>query len=208
MRKKLDLYETPVWQTHALLRFHPDIRGTVLDPCAGTGAIVRVLTNSGHTVVTSDVDTTQPTMIHGDAQTCSLYSAVGPVDWVVTNPPYRMPQCFEIVAQAVAHAKVGVAMLLRLSFREPTRLRGPWLRNHPVNRLLTLPRTSYTQDGKTDSVTTEWCIWTKLPTPLPPILSLYGVKEIDDATQKDQSGGPDDDGGTALGRRDVRHYGQ
>ena len=176
MRKKLDLYETPLWQTEALLAAHPDIGGTVLDPCAGTGAIARVLTDAGHTVRTSDVDTAHATMFHGDAQTCALYSAIGPVDWVVTNPPYKMPQCLEIVAQAVAHARVGVAMLLRLSFREPTRLRGPWLMNHPASRILTLPRTSYTRNGKSDSVTTEWCIWTQRPTAHPPIVSLYGVK--------------------------------
>lgn len=173
MRKKLDLYETPLWQTESLLRFHPDIGGTILDPCAGTGAIARVLTDAGHTVITSDLDPQHQTTLHGDAQTCALYAAVDPVDWVVTNPPYRMPPCFEIVAQAVAHARVGVAMLLRLSFREPTRLRGPWLMTHPVSRILTLPRTSYTQNGRSDSVTTEWCLWMKQPGTAPPIMSLY-----------------------------------
>ena len=159
MRNALDFYETPAWQTEALLRFQPDISGVILDPCAGTGAIARVLESAGHPVVTADLNPEHGPQEVSDASTAALYTQVGPVDWVVTNPPYRMPVCFEIVAQAVAHARVGVAMLLRLSFREPTRVRGPWLAAHPVSRLLTLPRTSYTQNGKSDSVTTEWCVW-------------------------------------------------
>ena len=72
-------------------------------------------------------------------------------------------------------------MLLRISFREPTRHRfprGPWLAAHPVSRLLTLPRYSYTGDGRTDAATTEWVIWLRrerLETG-PAILSLVGAE--------------------------------
>jgi len=55
-----------------------------------------------------------------------------------------------------------VAMLLRLSFLEPTAKvnpRGPWLAECPPSRLIVLPRCSYTGDGRTDSVTTAWMIW-------------------------------------------------
>jgi len=87
------------------------------------------------------------------------------------------------VARAVREARVGVAMLLRITFREPTRHRfprGPWLAAHPVSRVLTLPRYSYTQDGRTDSVTTEWCVWVRRPlTPQEPaILSVVGAEAI------------------------------
>jgi hypothetical protein len=52
-------------------------------------------------------------------------------------------------------------MLLRLSFLEPTRERGPWLAANPPDLVIVLPRISFTGDGKTDSVTCAWMIWDK-----------------------------------------------
>lgn len=177
MRRAHDFYETPAWQTRALLRHQPDISGVVLDPCVGAGSIASVLRRPGVTIRTNDWDRVHTADHHLDASSADLYTAVGPVDWVITNPPYTMPLCLEMVARAVEHARVGVAMLLRISFREPTRHRhprGPWLAAHPISRVLTLPRYSYTQDGRTDAVTTEWCIWLRRPLTAsePAILSL------------------------------------
>lgn len=58
-------------------------------------------------------------------------------------------------------AIVGVAMLLRLSYLEPTKDRGHWLNDHPPTQMIVLPRISFTGDGKTDSVTCAWMIWHK-----------------------------------------------
>ena len=183
MRHRHDFYATPAWQTRALLHHQPDIGGIVLDPCVGNGAIASVLSRPGTTMLTNDWDQTHEAEWHLDASGPDLYALAGPVDWVVTNPPYTMPLCLDIVARAVREARVGVAMLLRITFREPTRHRfprGPWLAAHPVSRVLTLPRYSYTQDGRTDSVTTEWCVWVRRPlTPQEPaILSVVGAEAI------------------------------
>jgi len=177
MRRAHDFYETPAWQTRALLRHQPDISGVVLDPCVGAGSIASVLRRPGVTIRTNDWDRVHTADHHLDASSADLYTAVGAVDWVITNPPYTMPLCLEMVARAVEHARVGVALLLRISFREPTRHRhprGPWLAAHPISRVLTLPRYSYTQDGRTDAVTTEWCLWLRRPLTAsePAILSL------------------------------------
>ena len=152
-----------------------DSGGGVRDPCGGTGSIAGLL--PGDRGITNDWDTSHAADWHLDAAGPEVYAAAGPVDWVVTNPPYRMPLCLDLVARAVREARVGVAMLLRISFREPTRHRhprGPWLAAHPISRVLTLPRYSYTQDGRTDAVTTEWCLWLRRPLPAreAPILSL------------------------------------
>ena len=185
MRRPNDFYATPAWQTHALLREQPDIGGVVLDPCVGTGSIAGLL--PGDRVITNDWDTTHPADFHLDAAGPEMYAAAGPVDWVITNPPYRMPLCLDLVARAVREARVGVAMLLRITFREPTRHRfprGPWLAAHPISRVLTLPRYSYTGDGRSDSVTTEWCIWLRRPLTdtEAPILSLVGAEACDGQT--------------------------
>ena len=178
MRRHHDFYETPAWQVRALLHHQPDIGGVILDPCVGTGSVARCLHGP---ICTNDWDTAHTADHHLNASSADLYTAVGPVDWVVTNPPYTMPLCLEIVARAVREARVGVALLLRITFREPTRHRhprGPWLAAHPISRVLTLPRYSYTQDGRTDSVTTEWCIWLRRPLTAqePAILSLCGAQ--------------------------------
>ena len=183
MRRARDFYETAEWQIRALLA-HQAIAGTILEPCVGDGSIARVLADvDGVHVVTNDVDPARPAACHCDAATADLYRAVGPVDWVITNPPYRMPACTAIVARAVEHARVGVAMMLRISFREPTAKvhpRGPFLQAHPISRLLTLPRCSFTGNGKTDSATTEWAIWLTRPLRAnePPVLSLYGADRL------------------------------
>jgi len=177
MRRDHDFYETPAWQTRVLLRHQPDVGGVVLDPCVGAGSIADVLRRPGVTIRTNDWDRVHTADHHLDASSADLYTAVGPVDWVITNPPYTMPLCLDLVARAVREARVGVAMLLRISFREPTRHRhprGPWLAAHPISRVITLPRYSYTQDGRTDAVTTEWCLWLRRPLTAqePAILSL------------------------------------
>lgn len=181
-RRRLDLYETAPWQTKALLAEQP-IGGVVLEPCVGDGSIARVLGQLSSTirVVTNDLDSAKQADYHYSAADPALYDAIGDVDWVITNPPYKMPVCTDIVRLAVVRARVGVAMMLRISFREPTAKvnpRGPFLKAHPIARLLTLPRYSFTGNGKSDSTTTEWAIWLKRGAPgwdRPAILSLYNA---------------------------------
>lgn len=192
-RRKLDAYFTPTYQTRALLAHQPRIEGVILEPCVGDGSISRVLSaavgdRARSCIITNDIDPAMPAQFHLDAAGAELYQQViekyGQVDWVVTNPPYAMPLCTQIVEQALRHAKKGVAMLLRISFREPTahkNPRGPFLAANPIDRLLTLPRHSYTGNGKSDSATTEWAIWLKddylRGKGLPSIVSLYLADE-------------------------------
>ena len=54
-------------------------------------------------------------------------------------------------------------------------VRAPFLQAHPISRLLVFHRHSYTDNGKSDSVTTAWMIWLRQPADAqgrPPILSL------------------------------------
>lgn len=183
MRRPNDFYETPPWQTRALM-CHQPIVGRILEPCVGDGSIARLL-HGATAPITNDIDPAREATYHYSAADPGLYRAIerdyGGVDWVITNPPYAMPLCRDIVKLAVEHALVGVAMLLRISFREPTahlNPRGPFLVAHPPHRLLTLPRHSYTGNGKSDSATTEWVIWYTQPTRwrgLAAIQSLYNA---------------------------------
>ena len=163
-RIPLDFYETPAWQSRALLRYAP-IVGTVAESCAGAGGITSVLETHPRIarIVTSDLLAVFNTMVCGDARADMTWERLDGlttcgIDWVIDNPPFSA--AFEILPKAMANAKLGVAFLLRMSFLEPTDARGPWLKDHPPNLRITLPRTKYRKDKKgTDSVTTEWMVW-------------------------------------------------
>lgn len=173
-RRPHDAYMTPPWQTHALLKHQPlGDDAVVLEPCSGDQSIAReVFHATGAVIVTNDIDPAMPAMYHDDASTDGFWNRVThgkpPIDWVITNPPFAMPTNLQILEHALATARIGVAMIQRLSFLEPTAAdnparkqypRGPFLAEHPPDRMIVLPRYSYTGNGKSDSVTTAWMIW-------------------------------------------------
>lgn len=161
-RNEFDFYPTPAWMTRSLLEFHPTItQAKVLEPCSGDGAIVRVLEAAGcPLVLTNDLDPRQPAQTHEDATSAAYWDSVPYVEWVITNPPFNV--AFPILQHAVKKAQIGVALLLRKTFLEPTNERGPWLADHPPSRLIGQPRYSFRGKGS-DSVSCDWCLWLKHP---------------------------------------------
>jgi hypothetical protein len=176
-RNAHDYYETAPWMTESLLRHHP-IGGTVLEPCAGDGAIARVLCRHGLTVVTNDIDDRHPTTLHLDALGAELWAhhnVAGAVDWVVTNPTFV--DAFPILCRSWQLARVGVAFLLRKTFLEPTKDRGPWLNAHPPARMIGLPRHNFRGKGS-DSCAADWYLWLRgeCPRSLPPFVIDHTAK--------------------------------
>jgi hypothetical protein len=161
MRTPLDQYKTPRWQTRALLR-RVTISGQILEPCVGDGEIVRELESydpgkrSG-TILTNDIDSRFVANSSMDSSLQSFWRE-DKYDFVVTNPPFGC--AMEILKQAHMHTTHAVIFLLRLSFMEPTEARGPWLSEHPPQKMIVLPRCKYKEEAKgTDSVTTAWFVW-------------------------------------------------
>lgn len=78
-------------------------------------------------------------------------------------------------------------MVARVSFPEGTKTtqhqgkpctpRGPWLSTHPRIKQITLERYSFTGNGKSDSATTEWLVWSKVPIANPGGHTAYGYKD-------------------------------
>lgn len=121
MRRALDAYYTPAYKTRALLIGLPELRGIALECCAGDGAIARVLRDEGGLrVIANDPDRRWRADMRANAARPAFWRGLPPIDWVVSNPPYLGHPCLPVVALAFEHARVGVAMLLRLSFLEPT----------------------------------------------------------------------------------------
>jgi hypothetical protein len=172
-RRPLDAYQTPVWMSQALLSSVPEITGTILEACSGDNSLANVLrAQSGTLVITNDIDLTYAADLHNDARSHLLYEHAPSVDWVVTNPPFE--QMLPILKLALQRARVGVAMLSRISFLEPTNTRGPWLKASPPHRYLVTERHSFTGNGKSDSATTAWLVWSKYPLSGRPIEILHG----------------------------------
>ena len=169
-RHEDDFYATPAWMTRALLRRLPSNwscqHGRVIEPCAGDGAIVRELqrARADLDVLTNDIVARRPMLPEFllDArklETWQAFGRTGRLDLVITNPPFDV--AFDIAVQAYEAVTLGMVLLLRLSWLEPTDDRGPWLKLHPPTRQITLPRYDWRGDGRTDSVTSAWFLWAK-----------------------------------------------
>lgn len=167
-RRDEDFYATPAFQTHALLARRPmlDWGGVHLEPCVGDGAIVRAM-NPALPWITNDIvarggwvpdfleDARRP-------ESWARFARLGRrIDVVVSNLPFDI--AFDIAPLAYDAASIGLVLLLRLSWLEPTEARGPWLKAHPPTRAIVLPRYDYRGNGKTDSVTSTWLLWAKQP---------------------------------------------
>lgn len=160
MRRKHDFYPTPGWATLELLNRIP-ISGALLEPCVGGGDIAdpleeHVVHGGASRLRTNDLDQRWVADSHDDATRAAWWQSLGPLDWVITNPPFLVAD--KILPLAVEYAR-HVAMLLRLSYLEPCNGRGAWLAAYPPTDLIVLPRMSFTGDGKTDSVTCAWMVW-------------------------------------------------
>lgn len=165
-RRALDFYETAPWQVDALVDYLPELRGSIWCPCVGDGSIVRRLKERRPDLgpfFTMDIDPTKAADFHADMTLPVSWDLArqrfGQPDWVVDNPPFSV--AFPIAQLGHYWARLGQVLMTRISFPEPTKDRGLWLRTHPRDLSITLERYSFTGTGSTDSATTAWQVWNK-----------------------------------------------
>ncbi|WP_347271654.1 hypothetical protein [Rhizorhabdus histidinilytica] len=115
----LDDFPTPPWATRALLEFIDrrgiDVSGmTCREPAANRGHMVAPLREAFAHVEAADVHD------YGAGFAVEDYLFPGtdafPVDWTITNPPFRLAEQF--IERACATSTVGVAMIVRAAFLE------------------------------------------------------------------------------------------
>lgn len=113
----LDDFPTPPWATRALLQhvFGSQMTShlTCREPAANRGHMVRPLTEYFGSVEGSDIfdygaGFTQRDYLFGPAP--------APVDWTITNPPFRLAEQF--IERARATSTHGVAVIVRSAFLE------------------------------------------------------------------------------------------
>jgi hypothetical protein len=181
VRRDLDFYETAAWQVDALVDHLPELSGSIWCPCVGDGSLMRRLKERRPDLgpfVTNDIDPAREADMHYDATNVLhwhwMRERFGRPDWVVDNPPFNVEAA--IAARAFEVACKGVVLMSRISFPEGTRDRGPWLAEHPRAKQITLERYSFSGNGKSDSTTTEWLVWAKVPILNPGGYTAYGYK--------------------------------
>lgn len=187
MRRQNDFYETAAWQVDALVDHLPELSGCIWCPTVGDGSLMRQLQKRRPDLgpfVTNDIDPSKDAMFHADATLSQTWTAMlahfSAPDWIVDNPPFNVE--IDIVKHAYEVARGGVVFMARVSFPEGTkdvkkRPRGPWLSKHPRIKQIALERYSFTGDGSSDSTTTEWLVWTKVPVSNPGGFTAFGYKD-------------------------------
>lgn len=150
-----DHYPTPAWAVRGLLSYET-FDGTVNEPCCGRGNVSTALATAGYAVVSSDIYDYGYGMSGVDARTIP-----GPIDNIITNPPYNLAA--EMLTHFLQVTTGKVALLLRLSFLESKR-RYPLFRDSPLKavyvfseRLSLAPDGQQVQGGGT--VSYGWYVW-------------------------------------------------
>lgn len=170
----LDFFPTPPWGTRALCNFLEGEVGCLdglscWEPACGEGHMVRPLKEYFRVVRSSDVhdygvgpqERVSDFLIPWDVAPC--IEAQG-VDWVITNPPFRL--AMEFALTAIRRARNGVALLVRTAFLESGSRYTDLFDPHPPAYILQfcerLPMHKGRLDPKGSTATAYcWVVWAK-----------------------------------------------
>ncbi|MGQ0662319.1 MAG: SAM-dependent methyltransferase [Pseudomonadota bacterium] len=161
-----DDFPTPPWATRALIEHILDNRQTLskkscLEPACGAGHMARVLKEYFGKVMHSDAYDYG----YGPVRDFLTYPfEMNSVDWVITNPPFRLSE--EFVIRALKVAKEGVAILARTVFIESVgRYRNLFVQTPPTKFAQFTERVPMVKgrlDGKAVTATSyAWLVWEK-----------------------------------------------
>jgi hypothetical protein len=156
-RKVNDFYPTPRNTIELLLNNHI-IQYPVLEPCAGEGAIVRLL-NRHELIYRNDIDKKYDNPYHLDAGK-QWHPDWKDIKTVITNPPFNI--ALSVINNSLEHIGDGadVIMLLRLNFLGSDE-RKSFFNNNPPYKIFVLTKRPKFYHGKTDSIEYAWFVWKK-----------------------------------------------
>lgn len=162
----LDDFPTPPWATRALLehlRFRASQMLIAREPAANRGHMVRPLYEVFHYVDASDIFDYGA----GYRQADYLFGPdPEPVDWTITNPPFRLAEQF--ILRAIRTSTKGVAVIVRSAFLEGVGRHQNLFSQHPPSRVLQFTERVVMHKGKLSangSTATAYCwiTWEKHP---------------------------------------------
>lgn len=160
----LDFFPTPPWATRALLTHvlglssDEFLSSTAWDPCCGEGHMVGPLREYFWTAEGTDIFDYGKGFEVVDFLADETRSA----DWIITNPPFKIAEA--VVHQALARAKVGVAMLVRSVWLEGTGRYDRLFRDRPPTVVAQfcerVPMTKGRWDPSASTATSyAWIVW-------------------------------------------------
>jgi predicted RNA methylase len=159
VRRAGDFYPTPAWCTEAILHHLPS--GDVLDPGAGTGAILSVVAaqDPQRKRLGYELSESHARLARDAGHAVILRDALSDVPWtparvVLMNPPFNLAQ--EFVDRALLEAPV-VCALLRLNWLAGLK-RASFHRANPSDVYVLPRRPSFTGKG-TDACDYAWFVW-------------------------------------------------
>ena len=159
-RVKNDFYETPSWCVEAILPHLPKYQ-TVLDPCAGQGAILRAFERHALRLRAIEINpelerVSTINWLCADALSESTLWQLP--DLVLMNPPFSKAEAFVRRALDEVRGNNGtVCALLRLGFLA-SKKRADFLRVNPPDVYVLSKRPSFNGEG-TDSCDYGWFTW-------------------------------------------------
>lgn len=169
---KNDFYATPGHVTRAILP-HLPTHGKILEPCAGSGAIVHEVLRHG--VMAEDIVAVEIDPLFSRRAGCGVARvktadfltlerhdfAAGWFDLglVIANPPFLHAMAFLKKSLELAKpTNATVAFLLRLAWLE-TAKRAQFHRDNPCDVFVLSNRPSFSGDGATDSAAYGWFLY-------------------------------------------------
>ncbi|MGA0540712.1 hypothetical protein [Neotabrizicola sp. VNH66] len=163
----LDDFPTPPWATRALLEcldlpFWASLHGfaTCREPAANRGHMVRPLREVFTSVEAADIFDYGA----GFPQADYLFGPdPDPVDWTITNPPFRLAEQF--IQRALRTSRHGVAVIVRSAFLEGVGRHRRLFQPHPPRFVLQFTERVVMHKGRlsaTGSTATAYCwiVWT------------------------------------------------
>ena len=151
------------WPVTLLFDTHPEILDnsfSYFDPSAETNYIKETIISrtSNPTIYTNSRDKSISSNLHLDPTYKRSWDTAFPnVDWIISRPQFT--SAHHIIRNAKEHFTRGLAFLVKLSFLEPTFEKQELLSEFPPTHLIILPRLTFFDDEKVDSITYAWFIW-------------------------------------------------
>lgn len=157
-----DFFETPAWCTKAILPLLPS--ANVLDPCAGSGAILRAVRDEYPDALVSgyEINDALTALSHEHGLSVETRDALGLDPWraadvILMNPPFALAEEFVRRALAEAQPTAWVVALLRVNWIASIK-RMAFHRAHPADLYILPRRPSFTGKG-TDACEYAWFVW-------------------------------------------------
>jgi len=173
-RKKqdpLDVYDTPedavlpilneiaMWRHGSNLKRLHMKETAILEPCAGSGAILSLLRDRNHAAIGWDIAPQAEGVCAVDFLAIDLPPCF---DLIITNPPFSKAQEIIDKARSLLLPDGMAVMLLRLAYLE-SQTRAEWWKAWMPERIYVLSkRPSFTGKG-TDSAAYAWFVWRNGP---------------------------------------------